>query len=153
MIQDSRSSKSRSRPRAVAEKYCKECRRNRPIAMFGHGGRNSNCDNCRIQKTERVRRFRERNPTRHLKTLFGGDFDYDRTLAAQGGGCGICGKAREDNGQRLAVDHAHPSRSASGGKRNRKGQARGILCRNCNQGLGRFRDDPDLLRRAIAYLS
>lgn len=29
---------------------------------------------------------------------------------------------------------------------------RGLLCSNCNQGLGRFRDNPDLLNRAADYL-
>jgi hypothetical protein len=34
----------------------------------------------------------------------------------------------------------------------KKGEFRGWLCVNCNQGLGKFFDDTELLRRAIAYL-
>ena len=32
------------------------------------------------------------------------------------------------------------------------GQFRGFLCDSCNTGLGKFKDDPDLLERAISYL-
>ena len=32
------------------------------------------------------------------------------------------------------------------------GEFRGFLCDSCNTGLGKFRDDPDLLARAIEYL-
>lgn len=32
------------------------------------------------------------------------------------------------------------------------GKARGYLCHQCNVGLGMFRDDPERLRLAIAYL-
>ena len=32
------------------------------------------------------------------------------------------------------------------------GEFRGFLCDSCNTGLGKFRDDPDLLARAIDYL-
>jgi hypothetical protein len=42
---------------------------------------------------------------------------------------------------RLNVDHCHVT-----------GKVRGILCNSCNNGLGRFRDNPDLLLKAADYL-
>jgi hypothetical protein len=35
----------------------------------------------------------------------------------------------------------------------RNGAPRGVLCHHCNAGLGCFRDSPEILASAIAYLS
>jgi hypothetical protein len=43
---------------------------------------------------------------------------------------------------RLSVDHCHET-----------GLNRGLLCRNCNTGLGMFKDSKKLLGRAIFYLN
>lgn len=63
------------------------------------------------------------------------------TLLAQHDVCAIC-QAANWTRKGPQVDHDHVT-----------GQVRGILCSNCNQGLGRFRDDPALLRAAIRYLA
>lgn len=71
--------------------------------------------------------------------------DYAKMLEAQNGVCAICNKPETHvkNGKiaMLAVDHCHTG-----------GQVRGLLCVNCNQGLGQFKDDISTLERAIAYL-
>ena len=54
----------------------------------------------------------------------------------QGGVCAIC-----QTNEPVHVDHDHVT-----------GLVRGILCFNCNRGLGKLGDDPDLLRKALAYL-
>ena len=41
----------------------------------------------------------------------------------------------------LTVDHHHATK-----------QVRGLLCNECNIGLGRFKEDVALLERAIEYL-
>lgn len=34
----------------------------------------------------------------------------------------------------------------------RKPEAKGLLCANCNRGIGLLQDDPDILRAAADYL-
>jgi hypothetical protein len=66
-------------------------------------------------------------------------------LANQGGGCAICGTAAS----KWHVDHDHaccPSIYTCGKC------IRGILCRDCNVGLGNFRDSPELIECALTYL-
>lgn len=69
--------------------------------------------------------------------------EYHTLLESQLGVCKICGTAHNPavKGGRLAVDHDHGT-----------GAIRGLLCRQCNSGLGMFRDSPDLMRNAIRYL-
>jgi hypothetical protein len=62
---------------------------------------------------------------------------FDEMLAAQGGGCGICGKLGADN-----VDHDHET-----------GRVRGILCWNCNIAIGQLEDNEDRVLALAAYLS
>lgn len=80
----------------------------------------------------------------HALRRFGISVDeYDRMLAAQGGGCAICG--RKTVGQKgrknFHVDHCHRTK-----------KVRGLLCAACNQGLGAFSDDPKRFRAAADYL-
>jgi len=56
--------------------------------------------------------------------------------AAQGGICPICQERPA-----VHVDHDHSTK-----------RVRGILCEQCNGFLGAFKDDPDVIRSAIAYL-
>lgn len=74
--------------------------------------------------------------------------DWDLIFAAQGDGCAGCGKLR-DHDRRLSVDHDHRCCPAGGscGK-----CVRGLLCRDCNRGIGCFLDDPARLRRMADYL-
>lgn len=59
---------------------------------------------------------------KRAKALGVSDEDYARMLAAQGGGCAICGAPPKT--RRLHVDHDH-----------RTGAVRGLLCYRCNRAL------------------
>lgn len=59
----------------------------------------------------------------------------------QDGLCAICDDAFNYKRKRV-LDHCHNT-----------GEVRGLLCYNCNLGLGMFKDDVDKLNRAIIYLS
>ena len=68
---------------------------------------------------------------------------YANMLAAQGGKCRICGsKEPSGKGKNFHVDHCHDTRIV-----------RGLLCHNCNVGLGHFQSSPELLAQAISYLA
>ena len=66
----------------------------------------------------------------------------DQLAAHQDGQCAICGAEESALTKRLAVDHDHGT-----------GRVRGLLCQNCNLGLGHFRDDTGVLLAAINYLA
>jgi len=67
--------------------------------------------------------------------------EYDKMLENQQGKCAICGGGREKQKYKFAVDHCHAT-----------GKIRGILCTNCNAGLGFFKDNPQSLTNALTYL-
>jgi hypothetical protein len=78
---------------------------------------------------------------KHLKQNWGLTLQqYDDMLEKQGNCCAIC-KTDDFGKTRGAIDHDHIT-----------GKIRGILCNNCNNGLGRFKDDIDNLKQAIIYL-
>lgn len=118
-----------------------------------------------MSQADRDRRYRLRNPEKRrayqqsatykasarrtqLKRKYGlTDEDYEATLHYQDYVCAICRKPEtEKDGKtgetrRLQVDHDHDT-----------GEARGLICGNCNRGLGGLQDSPDLLLRAYEYL-
>lgn len=67
---------------------------------------------------------------------------YASMLAEQDGRCAICGTDSPTGKWKVfAVDHDHFT-----------GAVRGLLCNECNRGMGLLRDDPNLLRKAADYL-
>ncbi len=69
---------------------------------------------------------------------------HDEFSAAQdeaGGFCQLCGKRcdEEDRNRKLVVDHDHET-----------GKFRGMLCRDCNRGMG-FIDNESWLKKALEW--
>ena len=101
-------------------------------------------ERARYQQDPRIRR-RLRNYELTRKYGITAE-EYNRLFQGQDGRCAICKQPERPrrNGTipALAVDHSHVTNSL-----------RGLLCSNCNGGLGQFGDDPRLLRAALRYLA
>jgi len=94
----------------------------------------------------RAERFPERTPDQnfevYLVSVYGLTLARYRELeAAQGGVCKICKKSDTSKKRKLHVDHNHLT-----------GVVRGLLCHNCNVGLGAFRDSKTNLQNALDYI-
>jgi hypothetical protein len=70
---------------------------------------------------------------------------YLRMLDEQGNKCKLCGEKesiiRKNGFKKLSIDHCHETN-----------YVRGLLCQKCNTGLGMFREDINLLQKAIEYI-
>lgn len=80
---------------------------------------------------------------RNLEKNFGkGAMDvYASLFDQQGGVCAICSSPENGRYDNLSVDHCHGT-----------GSIRGLLCNNCNRGIGLLRDSPEMLRKAADYI-
>ncbi len=121
-------------------KTCGSCKTTKPIDDFPtrSASRDARANTC----TECVAVF---NRTRTLRIKYNLSREqYNQIYERQNGMCAICG--RTDSGMKhapdLLVDHDHST-----------GENRGLLCCNCNAGIGQFKDDPALLTKAIVYLN
>lgn len=90
-------------------------------------------------KYRRKPEVKQRYEEYRLKVRYGiTTAEYWNLVAEQKGVCAICGKS---DGKKLHIDHDHKTN-----------KVRGLLCGNCNKGLGLFKDDVSLLDKAIKYL-
>lgn len=164
----------------ISEKRCKVCGVEKPITEFYRAagmadGHRSDCRECNLAARRerylrdpeparaRTRAWQKANPERyadrqaqwrasggkaasdrrsHLRRAFAlTETQYQGMLLAQGSVCAIC-RTPPKPGANLDVDHDHQT-----------GAVRGLLCRNCNHGLGKFDDDIVNLFRAVEYLT
>ncbi len=143
-------------------KNCSKCGVNFPIDNFpfkmcqGVQRHRSDCDKCRALYTkmfkqanpekskEASKKYAIENPhqvrkwafrSRWRKMGFNPD-DVQQMLKDNNQGCEICGSLNK-----LVVDHDHSLN-----------KLRGVLCSECNFGIGKFKDNPDYLKKAINYL-
>lgn len=95
-----------------------------------------------------VAMWRAKNPERQHKTEIKRRYQlsveqYNEMLTSQSCKCAICGKLHDPSIKRgrLYVDHCHDSK-----------KIRGLLCANCNKGLGCLSDNINTIYNAINYL-
>lgn len=92
-------------------------------------------------KTMRVY-YKEESRQRHLIRKYGLTVDrYNQMFIKQEGKCVVCKRHQSEFKTSLAVDHCHKTN-----------KIRGLLCQPCNVSIGLFRDDPEILLNAAAYL-
>lgn len=142
-------------------KTCRACKVPKPLSDFSSNTHKA-CSNCCKRLAENAKRYYARHSKKLiawqraynlrypearknyvLRRLYGLSLgEYNSILERQGGGCAICGvKASSGVSATFHVDHCHE-----------KKVVRGLLCTSCNSGLGRFKDNPDLLIAAADYL-
>ncbi len=141
-------------------KTCTKCQTEKPLSSFHkdvHGamGVKSRCKDClresfkqnyQAKKSEyaaRNRQFRIDNPdyerSRHRLYTHGvTDQQFTELLTRQEYRCAICKKPVDKSAH---LDHNHET-----------GKIRGVLCSNCNRGIGHMQECPSILSSAIQYL-
>lgn len=115
-------------------RVCSRCGRKLPMSEF-YRDRDYWCNEC-YSDYYHENKSADRQYAKYDMT----EDDYLEMLEKQNGKCAICGKEIVD--RHLFVDHSHDT-----------GEVRGLLCHHCNIGIGFLRDDVEILRNAIKYLS
>jgi hypothetical protein len=136
--------------RTVAPKPCSACNVVKPPddftkSIYNADGLSSYCRSCGRQ---RQKAFREAHPERtnasKLRSKYGITAEqYNAMLATQNGQCAICETTVSGRKRTVFyIDHNHSTRTV-----------RGLLCMNCNTGLGMFQDSARVLENARNYLA
>jgi hypothetical protein len=128
------------RPRPTLKRgfqsWCKECEYKQNRQRYIPKERIKNDIN-----PDEVKLLAKKRMLKHRYSL--GYDEYIRMYDKQNGKCLICGVKKElGSSKGLMIDHCHNTN-----------EVRGLLCRNCNSGLGQFMDDTNILLNAIKYLN
>jgi len=132
-------------------KICSVCKHNQPLENFSRPYKEktalyAQCKKCRAYKAKESRKNKARSWRNMLKRLYGLTPDVvQQMFEKQFERCAICYRNIALNtGNTLTaahIDHCHKTK-----------KVRGLLCFDCNLGLGRFKDDPASLSIAAEYL-
>lgn len=101
------------------------------------------CLECSKKKKDESNQKTYRTPNRR-DTHYRHKYGITLTEVMESTNCDICGyefKSKDKERMDRFVDHNHDT-----------GEVRGILCINCNRGLGFFGDNPGTLEKALNYL-
>jgi hypothetical protein len=105
--------------------------------------RRTECRQCLIASRVTQRPKTKEQNRKYLVESYGITLDdYEVIRVKQEFRCAICGLHEQNNRHgRLFIDHDHDT-----------GKVRGLLCNDCNTGVGKFRDNPMLLHKAAVYV-
>lgn len=132
-------------------KTCTKCKEHKQVCDFNVQSRQGDglapaCRRCMYAYNAEYRTSEQGLTTKRgygLKAKFGMPLDeYNALFQEQSGCCAICAIHQSQCKKALAVDHCHET-----------GHIRGLLCINCNLGLGNFQDKTAFLSKAIKYLN
>ena len=141
-------------------KICTKCKEEKDISLFlthksYKDNRASWCQNCHTKRTNEWR-FENPDKTRSSRILnkFKITLDaYNLLLEKQNYVCAVCGNPetiiKRGKLLNLSVDH---DRSCCANDESCGSCVRGLLCQACNTGIGKLKDDINLLKSAITYL-
>ena len=114
----------------------------KPCCNCGGATRRQSDGRCLHCRRARSRKFQRKYYNKYGSYLYSklgiSMADYHAMCEEQNWSCLICGTTPN---QLLHLDHCHQTM-----------KIRGLLCGNCNRGLGLFGDDPSRLEAAIRYL-
>lgn len=130
------------------KKVCNMCKEEKQIDLFPFNNRKMNWrgPNCRkcsnrgrhLRRMENTKKEYLRSKRREIKWKYGITLEeYDIMYYKQDKKCKIC----KTEYPTLAIDHCHITN-----------KVRGLLCRDCNLGLGHYKDNSEFLKSAIKYL-
>ena len=141
----------------ITTRQCTTCKLTKPLDQFyiRKSGRltgkpRSTCIDCerqyRLDNKDIYIKWKQDHPDyarrRDLKRKFGITLEeYNAKSAAQNQCCAICSTPQTELDQALSVDHDHTT-----------GKLRGLLCNECNFGLGKFKDNLAYIKNAVTYL-
>lgn len=138
-------------------KECRLCNKNLPLKEFSIRSdskkHRSECKICLNKKRKKQKSYGKwhKNNKERLKLYERGYrvvrkygislMQYYCMLDLQEHKCAICETTNPKGKGRFHIDHCHVS-----------GKVRALLCSDCNPGLGQFKDNVELLEKAIQYL-
>lgn len=111
--------------------------------VYNKAYREKNLDEIRKKDRERYITQPRKRKSHQLMYEYGITLaEHDALFALQNNVCAICKSETSGSKHSFHVDHCHDS-----------GVVRGILCHGCNIMLGAARDNPEILKAAVTYLS
>lgn len=141
-------------------RICSKCKENLPIESFYKRKDGYVLTVCKRCEHQRIANWNKANPEKRkkvvdkssntpqrklyarnwkLKKNFGIDIEeYEKLFSEQEKKCAIC----RNEFDKLDVDHDHLT-----------GLVRGLLCPSCNKGIGLLKENIQILKNAIGYLS